>query len=293
MEVTHAVLVRWLRAAGESSRLRLLALCDRGEPSVSDLAQALAQSEPRVSRHLKVLCEAGLIERVRQGQWVHYRLSARPAAASFVRGILAQIERRDAVLAADRAAADTADGSPSRLGRALAEFATAGGLVPPLGAVLLLGAAHPELLERAASAARQVSVIAGSRRTAQGAAALAQERGFSCRVLRSLEAARPAAPYDAVILDQAGRTGTTLQRLLAEVRSLLPPEGRLCMFARYESFEGARERVVEHPLARLRRLLDAAGFHCERLSPIEADGEHVLASVSRVAPSSAAAGGAA
>jgi ArsR family transcriptional regulator len=294
MDVTHSVLVRWLRAAGESSRLRLLALCDRGEPSVSDLAQALAQSEPRVSRHLKVLCEAGLIERVRQGQWVHYRLSARPAAASFVRGILAQIERRDAVLAADRAAADTADGSPSRLGRALAEFATAGGgLVPPLGAVLLLGAAHPELLERAASAARQVTVIAGSRRTAQGAAALAQERGFSCRVLRSLEAARPAAPYDAVILDQAGRAGATLQRLLDEARSLLATEGRLCMFARYESFEGARERVVEHPLARLRRLLDAAGFHCERLSPIEADGEHVLASVSRVAPSSAAAGGAA
>ena len=293
MEVSHPVLVRWLRAAGESSRLRLLALCARGEPSVSDLAQALSQSEPRVSRHLRVLCEAGLVERVRQGQWVHYRLSARPVAASFVRGILAQVERRDAVHAADRAAAEVADGSPSRLGRALAEFASAGGLVPPLGAVLLLGAAHPELLERAASAARNVTVIAASRRAAQAAAALARERGFSCRVLRSLDAARAAAPYDAVVLDHAGRAGNTAQRLLADTRSLLAPAGRVWIFVRYESFEGARERVVEHPLARLRRLLDAAGFVCERLSPIEADGEHVLGCVGRVAAIIAAAGGAA
>jgi len=52
---------------------------------------------------------------------------------------------------------------------------------------------------------------------------------------------------------------------------------------------------VEHPLARLRRLLGAAGLQCERLSPIEADGEHVLAAVSRVAaglPGQLSAGGA-
>jgi DNA-binding transcriptional ArsR family regulator len=293
MEVSHPVLVRWLRAAGESSRLRLLALCSRGEPSVSDLAQALAQSEPRVSRHLKILCEAGLVERVRQGQWVHYRLSGTPAAASFVRGILAQIEPRDAVHVADRVAAAVTDGSPSRLGRALAEFATASGLAPPLGAALLLGAAHPELLERAGGAARNLAVIASTRRTAQSAAALAQQRGFPCRVLRSLDAAHAAAPYDAVILDHADRAGSAPQRLLADARALLAPAGRLWVFAHYEAFEGARERVVEHPLAKLRRLLGAAGFLCERLSPIEADGEHVLACVGRVAVTPAAAGGAA
>jgi len=53
--------ISWLRAAGEPSRLRLLALCDRGDLSVSDLAQALGQSEPRVCRHLRILSEAGLI----------------------------------------------------------------------------------------------------------------------------------------------------------------------------------------------------------------------------------------
>ncbi|MGH8296530.1 MAG: ArsR/SmtB family transcription factor, partial [Steroidobacteraceae bacterium] len=66
------LLVTWLRAAGEPTRLRLLALCAARELSVSDIAQILGQSEPRVSRHLKILGEAGLIERVRQGQWVHY-----------------------------------------------------------------------------------------------------------------------------------------------------------------------------------------------------------------------------
>ncbi|HUE49406.1 MAG TPA: ArsR family transcriptional regulator, partial [Steroidobacteraceae bacterium] len=59
------ILVRWLRAAGEPSRLRLLALCAEGALSVSDLAHALKQSEPRVSRHLKILCEAGLLVRLR------------------------------------------------------------------------------------------------------------------------------------------------------------------------------------------------------------------------------------
>jgi hypothetical protein len=55
------------------------------------------------------------------------------------------------------------------------------------------------------------------------------------------------------------------------------------VFQRYESLESVGERIVEHPLARLRRLLEVAGLHCERLSPIEADGEHVLAAAVRPA----------
>src|SRR5947208_11145510 len=100
-----AMLVRWLRAAGEPTRLRLLALCADGAWSVSDLAQALRQSEPRVSRHLKILCEAGLLVRLRHGQWVDYRLAEGLEAASFVRGLLAQLDRSDPVLVRDRAGA--------------------------------------------------------------------------------------------------------------------------------------------------------------------------------------------
>src|ERR1700689_1442128 len=92
--VAPHVLMKWLRAAGEARRLRLLILCSGSALSVCDLAQALQKSEPRVSRHLKILCEAGLIERLRQGQWVHYRVADDPAAASFVRGLLAPADRR-------------------------------------------------------------------------------------------------------------------------------------------------------------------------------------------------------
>src|SRR6478752_3145416 len=124
-----SVMLRWLRAAGEPTRLRLLALCAQGSLSVSDLSGALNQSEPRVSRHLKILTEAGLIERQRHGQWVHYKVAGAQDAASFVAGLLAQLDRRDATLCRDRSAAraalvpeSAAASSESRLGRALDGF---------------------------------------------------------------------------------------------------------------------------------------------------------------------------
>src|SRR5437660_12736611 len=96
------ILVGWLRAAGEPTRLRLLALCADGAWSVSDLAQALRHSEPRVSRHLRILCEAGLLVRVRHGQLVDYRLTDAAAGARCVQGLLAQPDRADPMLARDR-----------------------------------------------------------------------------------------------------------------------------------------------------------------------------------------------
>lgn len=68
-------LVASLRAAGEPTRLRLLNVLARGELTVSELTQILGQSQPRVSRHLKLLLEARLIERLPEGAWVFYRLA--------------------------------------------------------------------------------------------------------------------------------------------------------------------------------------------------------------------------
>jgi ArsR family transcriptional regulator len=64
-----------LRAAAEPTRLRLLHLCAHGELNVTDLTQILGQSQPRVSRHLKLLCEAGLLERFREGTHAFYTLA--------------------------------------------------------------------------------------------------------------------------------------------------------------------------------------------------------------------------
>lgn len=63
-----------LKAVGEPTRLRILSLLARGELTVSEIVQVLGQSQPRVSRHLKLLSEAGVIERLPEGAWVFYRL---------------------------------------------------------------------------------------------------------------------------------------------------------------------------------------------------------------------------
>jgi len=294
-------MVRWLRAAGEPSRLRLLALCAQGRLTVSDLARALKQSEARVSRHLGILCEAGLLERIRQGQWVQYSVSPAAEPASFLRGLLAQVDRRDPELLRDAAAAraDTlgvaaaAGWGESRLGRALAAFATGAGLTPPLESVLLAGIAHPELLESAARAARRCRVLVGTRRAAQAARAFVERRalaGVTVQVMNSATLAEPdlaraGARFDAVLLDHPSASGEALAAVLSSAARVLAPGGRLWIFDPYESLESSRERIVEHPLARLRRLLGAAGLKCERLSPVEADGEHVLAALARPAGS--------
>src|SRR5271163_4946763 len=90
-----------LRAVAETTRLRLLVLCARGELTVSELAQILGQSQPRVSRHLKLLCEAGLLDRFREGSWVFYRLSSGSAASALSRHLVAACGEADETIALD------------------------------------------------------------------------------------------------------------------------------------------------------------------------------------------------
>jgi len=289
-------LIAWLRAAGEPSRLRLLALCDQGDLSVTDLAQAVGQSEPRVCRHLRILSEAGLIERVRNGQWVHYRLTPSPAPASFVKGLLAQLDRGDPVFARDmdRALEDSDAGSSartseSRLGRALKGFIETSGRGGPVESALVVGVEHLELLESAAAVASQCTAIAHSRRAAQSARAFAERRRFNCRVLVASgsdglddrDLARMDQVFERVIVDRLAIANSTdseyeFAAVLTLARRALAPNGRMWVFERYDSLEMSR---AENPLAHLRRLLAEQGLNCESLSPIEEDGEHVLAAV--------------
>src|SRR5579862_1552827 len=90
-----------LRAVAEPTRLRLLVLCARGELTVSELAQILGQSQPRVSRHLKLLCDAGLLDRFREGSWVFYRLSSASAAGALSRHLVAACGEADETIALD------------------------------------------------------------------------------------------------------------------------------------------------------------------------------------------------
>ncbi len=92
-----------LRACAEPTRLRLLALAASGSFCVMDFTEILGQSQPRLSRHLRLLHEAGLLERVREGANVWLALPpADSAPGSLVRALLDRVPDDDATLAADR-----------------------------------------------------------------------------------------------------------------------------------------------------------------------------------------------
>ncbi len=94
--------VEVLRAAGEPSRLRIVALLAREELAVMELCQILDQSQPRVSRHLRLLTAIGLVERFPDGGWVFYRLAADPGRRAIVDRVLSVVDEHDPSLARDR-----------------------------------------------------------------------------------------------------------------------------------------------------------------------------------------------
>src|SRR5215469_5192020 len=101
MGITADQAVEALRAAAEPTRLRILALLAHEEMAVLELSRVLGQSQPRVSRHLKLLADAGLVERFPDGAWVFYRLIAGGAARAMVDQALGMVAADDATFVHD------------------------------------------------------------------------------------------------------------------------------------------------------------------------------------------------
>ncbi len=91
-----------LRAAADMTRLRLLLLCAQGEWTVTELTQILGQSQPRVSRHLKLLTDAGLLQRMPEGSWVFYRRARSGAGARMARNLCRMLPLDDPTVVLDR-----------------------------------------------------------------------------------------------------------------------------------------------------------------------------------------------
>ena len=93
------------RAIGEESRLRIMALLVKGELTVSEITTILGQSQPRVSRHLKILADAGLAERHREGAWMFYRIAGRahedPSLSAVLDAVSAVTDTGDRIVARD------------------------------------------------------------------------------------------------------------------------------------------------------------------------------------------------
>src|SRR5688500_12120893 len=94
-------LLRGLRAIGEASRLRLLNLLAQGELNVTEITQILGQSQPRISRHLKLMCDAGLLDRYREGSWVLFRLKEDGPGAKLARATAELLPKNAAQLKRD------------------------------------------------------------------------------------------------------------------------------------------------------------------------------------------------
>jgi SAM-dependent methyltransferase len=95
-------LLTGLRAAAEPTRLRLLHLLAQGELTVTEITQILGQSQPRVSRHLKLMCDAGLLDRFPEGAWVFYRLAAKGRGEAVARRLLELLPVEDQTLTLDQ-----------------------------------------------------------------------------------------------------------------------------------------------------------------------------------------------
>src|SRR5271165_1096902 len=100
--LSFGVLNAALKAAGEGTRLRILALLAEAELTVSDLTEILRQSQPRISRHLRLLAEAYLVQRFREGSWAFFRFAEHGAAAELARSMIARLDPADPTLARDR-----------------------------------------------------------------------------------------------------------------------------------------------------------------------------------------------
>ena len=105
-ELKTSDLVTALKAAAEPTRLRILLLLAGGELNVKDLTLVLGQSQPRISRHLKLMFEAGLIERFREGSWVYFHISDRQPGGRLALRLVADVDPAEAAVRLDRERAD-------------------------------------------------------------------------------------------------------------------------------------------------------------------------------------------
>ncbi len=278
---------RTLKAAADPTRLRLLALLERGEAAVGELQAILGQSQPRVSRHLRILTDAGLVERFRDGHWIYYRLTAEPAARRLVQAAVGQIGSSDARLEQDRlvldrvkherqrAAFEPGAGVPAFLPVGLAARPTEAELTQALeeqlgersyARILEVGCGGGALLPLLASRARMVVAVDSSRAARVLARSRVHEWGLTNCTVRdgSLdELPFDDSSFDLVVLDEVLSTARDLAAGLHEAMRVLRAGGQLLILDRIRPVANrltdavADGALIENPLA---ALLAAAGL---------------------------------
>jgi ArsR family transcriptional regulator len=240
-------LLTQLRAAAEPTRLRLLALCARGAWCVSDLVAILGQSQPRLSRHLKLLVEADLLRRTPEGANAWFQV---PPGADFAHQILARLPESDPLLAADRraaarVAAERARAASDAFRRQRAEWDETSALGLPaegIGQALLdalpagrtrlldIGCGTGGLLELLAPRVAEAIGVDASRDMLALARTRLAERGIANASVRQADMYRlpfADAAFDAVTLQMVLHYAEDPPAALAEAARVLKPGGAM------------------------------------------------------------------
>lgn len=232
------------KAVAEPSRLRLLALCARGELTVTELTEVVGQSQPRVSRHLKVLCAAGLLDRFREQNWVYYRVPLGGSGAELARRLVRLLPGDDPILRLDR----------GRLERVLARRAAQvrdralGDAVPTPASVdarivdLMAGEALGNLLDIGTGTGRMLRLLGAGADTAVGidisremlvlARSNLHDAGLdhlSVRQGNMYQLRFGDASFDTVTIDQVLYQAEQPVEVLREAARVLRPGGRLLL----------------------------------------------------------------
>lgn len=241
MNASTDQLLSQFKALADPVRARLVALCGIAECSVSELVQVSGQSQPRVSQHLKQLCNVALLERFKDGHFVFYRVSGSGAEAATRRRLLAllpgdepQFEKDIAKLRAlraddDVALAPTSDADRS-LYRALVELTVA----RPLGDLLDIGCGQGRILKLLASRAQRavgVDINSSARRLARAKLLLAGTANTTLRQGDMVALPFSDGEFDTIILDDVLQYADDPSAAIEEARRLLTPGGRILVLA--------------------------------------------------------------
>ena len=233
-------LVLQLKTLADLTRMRLVALCRQGECSVSELTEVIGQSQPRISQHLRTLCDSGLLLRQRDGKRVFYRLPSRGDQSALRDALFALIPVDDRIFTDDRrllrelrgehlgavsrsTAVDDAD-------RAIYRAIIGLTVTAPIGSLLDIGCGRGQILKLLASRATRaigVDIDAKTRQLARAELMLAGIPNCSLRKGDMYRLPFDDAEFDTIVLDDVLTDAKHPVRVLREARRLLKPGGRL------------------------------------------------------------------